>query len=142
MSKVLKIFTDGGSRGNPGPAGIGVFAQIDGKKAFELSQFIGSQTNNVAEYQAFISSVEILLPYLQHHQIEKIDWFLDSKLVVEQLSKNWKIKQEHLAKLAKEAWKLLDLVALPYSINYVPREKNKEADARVNQAQDEAINNS
>ena len=139
QTKVLKIFTDGGSRGNPGSAAIGVFSQLDDKLLFRHASFIGQTTNNVAEYQALIKSIELLLPYLKQGHFDQIIWHLDSKLVVEQINKNWKIKHQHLLLLANQVWELLKAVTLPYKIIYIPREKNKKADALVNQALDENI---
>jgi len=133
----VHIFTDGGSRGNPGPAAIGVWAQDEQKKQlFQASVYIGQATNNIAEYQALITSAELLLERFSTLNPEKISWFLDSKLVVEQLNKKWKIKQEHIQVLAEQAWKLLNQLAVPYTINHIPREKNKMADSLVNQALD------
>lgn len=137
--KVLKIFTDGGSRGNPGDAAIGVFAQMDEKKFFSHADYIGETTNNVAEYKALIKSIEILLPYLNKPGIDEIIWHLDSKLVVEQINKNWKIKQDHLVVLANQAWEMLNKLKISFKIIYVPREQNTQADALVNQALDAKI---
>lgn len=135
----ITIFTDGGSRGNPGPAAIGVSA-IDQEKQtlFELGQTLGTATNNVAEYQAFLSSVEWLVKYLKtasplpHH----ITWKLDSKLVVEQLNKRWKLKDSNLALIAREIWLLLEQITIKFEIVHIPREQNQRADWLVNQALD------
>lgn len=136
MSKTLKIFTDGGARGNPGPAGIGIWAQLEGKTVFEHSEYVGEDTNNVAEYLGLIRSIELLLPHLENHNYDKVEWYLDSKLIIEQVQKNWKIKQDHLRKLAEQAWTLLEKLSIPYSLTHVPRAQNKEADTLVNKAVD------
>ena len=136
MSEVLKIYTDGGARGNPGPAAIGVVVYTEGKIVFQLSQVIGKATNNQAEYQAFLASLNWLLKNEKLSSIKQVEWFLDSKLVVEQLQKNWKIKQPHLKLLAQKAWAGLDQLPCVYQISHLPREQNQEADALVNQALD------
>lgn len=137
MQNILEIYTDGGARGNPGPAGIGVYATLNGEVILDYSGYIGEETNNVAEYHAFLKSIDLLLEMKDHNQMSQVVWFLDSKLVVEQLNKNWKIKRDHLKILATQAWEKLAQLTLPYKIQYIPREKNKQADLRVNLAQDQ-----
>jgi ribonuclease HI len=133
----LKIYTDGGSRGNPGPAGIGVYV-IDQQQQVVFSQalFIGRATNNESEYKAFLASLEWLEEYSKNTSVESIEWFLDSKLVVEQINKNWKIKEDRLKNLAKQAWEHLSSINCKYEIKHVRREYNKDADGLVNQALD------
>jgi ribonuclease HI len=133
------IYTDGGSRGNPGPAAIGVSAIDENSQTlFEASKTIGIATNNIAEYQAFLESITWLDAFLKETQPlpHSITWKLDSKLVVEQLNKNWKLRDQNLAKIAQQIWKILDNITLPYQITHVPREQNKRADWLVNQALD------
>ena len=133
----LKIYTDGGARGNPGPAGIGVFI-IDQRQqlVFSQSKTIGVATNNEAEYKAFLASLEWLKTYVKSTSITKIEWFLDSKLVVEQVNQNWKIKEKRLLKFAQQAWKILSSLDCEFKIFHVRREQNKQADALVNKALD------
>ena len=133
----LKIYTDGGARGNPGPAGIGVFI-IDQRQqlVFSQSKTIGVATNNEAEYKAFLASLEWLKTYVKSTSITKIEWFLDSKLVVEQVNQNWKIKEKRLLKFAQQAWKILSSLDCEFKISHVRREQNKQADALVNKALD------
>lgn len=143
----ISIFTDGGSRGNPGPAGIG-FSVVDTENDQEIASFnqaIGVATNNEAEYRAFLASAEWLEHQLSKTEAavlngtpSKVDWFLDSKLVVEQLNKNWKIKEPRMRDLAQKAWSVLDVLSVPYSISHVPRAQNKRADELVNIALDDA----
>jgi ribonuclease HI len=133
------INTDGGARGNPGPSAIGVVVQDQsGKIIHEISRYTGHGTNNEAEYQAFIDSIEWLASAQIDTRPEKVIWRLDSQLVVSQLNKTWKIKEARLLALAQQIWQKLD--ALPYSfeIIYVPRAQNSAADALVNQALDAA----
>ena len=133
----LKIFTDGGARGNPGPAGLGVVI-VDAKNnqvIYDQAKYLGVATNNEAEYEAVILALKHLQTNLPLNT-EKLEFFLDSKLVVEQLNKNWKIKEPRMRVLAQKAWQLLESLALPHSITHIKRELNSAADALVNQALD------
>ena len=134
----LLISTDGGSRGNPGPAAIGVYAEIEGKCVLEHFQTIGQATNNVAEYKAFITSLEYLPDLISKHAVTLVEWRLDSLLVVEQLNKNWKIKDHNLQALANTVWHKLESISIPHSIVHVRREFNTNADRLVNYALDNA----
>lgn len=135
--RMLVIHTDGGSRGNPGPAAIGITASFDNKPPiYEFSSTIGSTTNNQAEYQAFLQSLNWWLQLSEKPNLEKIVWKLDSKLVVEQLNRRWKIKEPSLKPLATEIWSKLDQLNVAYKIIHVPREMNRRADALLNQALD------
>ena len=136
----LKIFTDGGSRGNPGPGGVGVYVvDQDDKIIFQHGKFLGTVTNNQAEYQAFQISLDWLLEYSKKHQVQKINWFLDSKLVVEQLNHRWKIKNEEIKKIAGQIFAKLNQLGFLYSIKHIPREENSKADELVNRAVDLGI---
>lgn len=130
-----KLFSDGGARGNPGPAAIGAVLYEDNKIIGEVSEYIGETTNNQAEYQAILAGLELALK----NKIKKLDCFLDSELVVEQLNKNYKVKNKELAKLFVQVWNLT-LQFEKISFSHVRREHNKEADKLVNQALDKKIN--
>lgn len=133
MPKVV-IYTDGGARGNPGPAGAGVVI-INGDKTERIKAFLGEkQTNNWAEYEAVILALgKCLEMMLLGHDIE---FRLDSQLVVEQLKGNWKIKEAGLKTQAGKVRSLLkDFGTVTFT--YIPREENKEADRLVNEALDE-----
>lgn len=131
----ITIYTDGGARGNPGPAGAGVVIEIGGE-TIELKKFLGEkQTNNWAEYEA----VAIALQELHARNItdRPLAFRLDSKLVVEQLLGNWKIKEPTLKPQAEKVRALL--ASFPsYTFTHVPRAENSEADRLVNEAIDEA----
>lgn len=135
--KILTINTDGGARGNPGPAAIGVFASSNSETIFTISEYIGQTTNNVAEYTAVIKALE----YLQEKKIaaEKIDFVLDSELVVKQLIGVYKIKQPHLQQLAQTIHKLLSQTNAQINFSHVRRAFNKQADLLVNQSLDARI---
>lgn len=137
--KLLKIFIDGGARGNPGTAGVGIHIMDEGNFTIhDHSEYVGETTNNVAEYKGLLIALTWLESFLKENEIEKIEFFMDSKLVVEQINKNWKIKQDHLAKLAFQIWEKLNKIALPYRLNHIKREKNKVADLLANQAMNSA----
>jgi ribonuclease HI len=135
MQKII-IYTDGGARGNPGPAGIGAIAYEGERVIFELKQFIGEkQTNNFAEYEAVaLALAEAKANGLSGRDLEIR---MDSKLVVEQISGNWKIKEPSLKPQVAKVHALLKDFA-SFTFTYVPREQNKEADRLVNEALDEA----
>ncbi len=135
MRKII-IYTDGGARNNPGPAGAGVLI-IDGKKKIELKKFLGDQTNNWAEYEA----IALALAEAKKHKLEKceIEVRADSLLVVEQLSGNWKIKEPAL-KTKHEKINAMIIAHFPnIHFVHVPREENTEADRLVNEAIDVAL---
>ncbi|MEK7133659.1 MAG: ribonuclease HI family protein [Patescibacteria group bacterium] len=134
MHKII-IYTDGGARNNPGPAGAGVFL-IDGAKQIECKKYLGSQTNNWAEYEAVLLALaEARKRGLAGREIEVR---ADSKLIVEQISGNWKIKEPAL-KLQHAKVRAMITADFPnIRFVYVPREENKEADRLVNDAIDEA----
>jgi ribonuclease HI len=131
----LTIYTDGGARGNPGPAAAGIVVYEGEKKIIELKQFLGErQTNNWAEYEA----VAIALQHLKDADFggAPIEVRMDSKLVVEQISGNWKIKEPTLKPQVAKVHALLKNFPT-YSFKHIPREENSEADALVNEALDE-----
>ncbi|MFZ5376315.1 MAG: ribonuclease HI family protein [Patescibacteria group bacterium] len=140
----IEIYTDGGSRGNPGIAGAGFAAyyldeekkEVDGHPFFEEAVFLGEKTNNEAEYLGFLASLKWLSTHKFGETINMVVWKLDSKLVVEQLNKKWKIKEPRLAKFAQEAWSFLSTLPHSFTITHIPREQNSRADKLANQAMD------
>lgn len=135
-STQLIINTDGGSRGNPGPAAVGVVACFDGKVVLEKYQKIGRATNNVAEYRGFLASLNYIEGLLEAYKPDSIQWRLDSLLVVEQLNRRWKIKDPVLSELASRVWEKLEHLSCRFLITHVPRQENSEADRLVNLALD------
>ena len=135
MTKLV-IHTDGGARGNPGPAGIGVVCLADGQTVAAEGKYIGEKTNNEAEYLAFLTSIDTLLANILAWQPASIEWQLDSKLVVEQLNRKWKIKEPRMSEFAQEIWQKMATLKVPYKISHIPRALNAAADALVNQALD------
>ncbi len=133
------IHTDGGARGNPGPAAIGITATAGDQTIFEISEYIGEQTNNVAEYEAVIHA----LTHLTQHDLstDTLIFILDSELIVRQITGQYKVKQPHLQQLVTQVKDLLNNLkkanpSLKLSFQTVLREKNKRADQLVNQALD------
>ena len=125
------IYSDGGARGNPGPAAIGVVISHDNKVVATISRCIGETTNNQAEYQAIIAGLEKVIEL----KAEAVECFLDSELVVKQLRHEYKVKNKDLATLFVKAHNL-SLQFKKISFNHVPREENKAADKLVNEALD------
>ncbi|MEN9989625.1 MAG: hypothetical protein RL508_604 [Actinomycetota bacterium] len=133
MTLQLLIEADGGSRGNPGLSGSGavVIDRQTGEILIEISEYIGTATNNVAEYRALLAGVREALALDPHAHIEVR---MDSKLVIEQMSGSWKIKHPDMQKLAIQVHQLLN--GHPVRWVWIPREQNSRADALANQAMD------
>jgi len=131
MNKLI-IFTDGGARGNPGPAGIGA-AIYDEHKIIvaEISEYLGVATNNQAEYKALIAAMQ----KAQALGASELDCYLDSELVVKQLKREYKVKNKDLAPLFLTIHNLsLNFKKISYT--HIPRERNQEADRLANEAMD------
>ncbi|ACZ89522.1 bifunctional RNase H/acid phosphatase [Streptosporangium roseum] len=130
------IEADGGSRGNPGPAGYGAVVKdaADGQVLVETAEAIGAQTNNVAEYRGLIAGLQSLLALAGDGAVVEVR--MDSKLVIEQMAGRWKIKNEGLRPLALEAGALARRLRVTWQ--WIPREKNKDADRLANEAMDAA----
>lgn len=129
--KRLEIYTDGGARGNPGPAGIGVVIWSGHTLVSRHKEFIGHATNNQAEYKAVILG----LREAKKLGAKELIFYLDSELVVNQLSRKFKIKDSDLGLLFVKVWNLI-IGFKSVNFQHIPREKNKEADKLVNQAID------
>ncbi len=132
----LVVEADGGSRGNPGPAGFGAVVRDarDELILVERNGFLGRVTNNVAEYRGLIAGLEAALEL----SAEAVDVRMDSKLVVEQMSGRWRIKHADLKPLASTAAGLVRRIG-EVTFTWVPRERNKEADRLANEAMDAAV---
>jgi len=133
--KTLRIYTDGAARGNPGPAGLGVVIEDDkGMRLRGLHRWLGVATNNEAEYHALIEGLKAVSEW----KPDRLEIFLDSKLVVEQMNGRWKVKEARMQSLQAKAKELL--AAFPEAeIKHVERERNKGADALANMAIDEHV---
>lgn len=135
------IYTDGGARGNPGPAGIGaVIIGIEGKILKEVSKYLGEQTNNFAEYEAVIEGLKVLKKILgQKIKDFDIEVKMDSQLVARQLSGEYQIKEETLFSqfIKIHNMQVKDFPKIKFT--YIPREENKLADKLANKAMDERV---
>jgi ribonuclease HI len=136
------LYADGGSRGNPGPAGSGavVFDPM-GKRVVEVAEYIGITTNNVAEYEAIIRGLAALAAeypegYFEHHDLLIR---MDSKLVIEQLKGAYKVKHPNLIPRFLKVKNTLARSFPHVSFEHVRREFNKDADALANQAMDRGV---
>jgi ribonuclease HI len=134
MENKIKMFTDGGSRNNPGPAGIGVWIETLDKK---YGEYIGEKTNNEAEYEALIYGLKKLKQILGKDKTKQyeVECYLDSELVVKQLNHEYKLKDENVQRNFIEIWNLM-LDFKNVKIIHIPREENCIADKLVNEALD------
>ncbi len=138
MSKII-VYTDGGARGNPGPAGIGVVIKGEGLDK-KYGEYIGETTNNEAEYQALIFALKKTKSLIgkKNAKQAELECFLDSELVVKQLNHQYKIEKEKKKKFFIQIWNLmLDYKKVVFS--HILREENKEADKMVNLALDKKL---
>lgn len=127
------LYADGASRGNPGEAGAGVLL-LDAQRRELASRaiYLGSCTNNVAEYRALVAGLELAL----EHGCERLSIFLDSELIVRQINGQYKVRNEHLQPLYLKARGLLQRLG-HWSIRHVPRAENARADELANRGIDE-----
>jgi len=130
-----KLFTDGGSRGNPGHSGIGIVClNKDNEKVFKFKKYIGINTNNQAEYVALLQGIKTCVK----KGIKNLNCFADSELMVKQLNGEYKMKNAGLKPLYRQV-KEMKKSFKSITFNHVPRAKNKIADSLVNQALDEYL---
>lgn len=128
----LTIYTDGGARGNPGPAAAGVvIVDAAGQTVAAYGEYLGEQTNNYAEYSALISG----LKKAKELGATEVECLLDSELVTKQMNRQYKVKEPTLQKLFIQAFNLSSGFK-KVVFRHIPREKNKEADKWVNKTLD------
>jgi probable phosphoglycerate mutase len=126
-------YIDGGSRGNPGPAGYGVVIQDSTGRLLEtLSQPIGEATNNIAEYRALLAVLE----YAAHQRVGHLKVYCDSELVVRQMQGRYRVQSPDLKPLFQRARELANSLT-HFTITHIPREQNRMADKLANQAMDQ-----
>ena len=136
MARHFRLTADGGSRGNPGPAGYGAVVTENGKIIAELYDVIGVATNNVAEYSGLLAGLTHI------HQLDgeaTVEVAMDSKLVVEQMSGRWQIKHADMRDLAKQCRDAHNPSLVTYS--WIPRDENSHADRLANKALDSGTAN-
>jgi ribonuclease HI len=127
----LTIYTDGGARGNPGPAGIGVVIKTGERVIKKYGRYIGETTNNQAEYRALMSALE----EAKEIGAKEVEIFMDSELVVKQLKGEYRVKDKDLAPLFLKIHNLR-VCFQKFAVTHIPRDRNKEADKLVNEAID------
>lgn len=138
MVNILNVFTDGGARGNPGPAAFGVYiTDENNKKIAGFGQAIGVATNNVAEYRGVIGALDWIIENKKSLAPNtKINFFLDSKLVCSHIIGLWKVKNVGLKDLLLDVRDREGQIGLPMYYKHIPRENNCQADTFVNEALD------
>lgn len=130
------IYTDGGARGNPGPAACAFIAEVGGKIVKEDSSFLGSSTNNYAEYQGVIFALKWLGDNYKILRVTNATFFLDAELVTRQLNGVYKVKDKKLIDLFLQVSELSKKIGLRIFYKSIPRSKNKLADFLVNKELD------
>jgi len=137
----LFVFTDGGARGNPGPAAIGVFITNEkGEELTSIGKKIGNATNNVAEYSAILEALSWILENKNKFGSSfKVSLFMDSELAYSQIAGIYKIKNNVLAELLFKIKTKEQELGVPIAYSHIRREKNKKADKLVNLALDNKI---
>ncbi len=129
------IFTDGGARGNPGPAGAGAVILKDGEEVAHVSKFLGVQTNNIAEYEALYLALEAAHKVLGS-PLENVSVKMDSELIVKQMKGEYRVKHPGL-KVQHQKVKEIISEGFPHiTFTHVRREQNERADAYANEAMD------
>ena len=135
VSDGIVAYCDGGSRGNPGPAGFGVYIQDSaGKVLAELSEYLGARTNNFAEYSALLAALEFAISH-QHRSLRVVS---DSELMVKQMKGQYRVNSPELRPLYEEARRRV-LQVDQFQIQHVLREKNRHADRLANLAMDRGM---
>lgn len=128
MPKKIKIFTDGGARGNPGPAAIGIVIKDDKDKIIkEYAEYIGETTNNQAEYKALLKGLELAKEF----KAQEIICYLDSELVTKQMKQEYRVRDKDLQPLFIKVWNAaIGFKKIGYQ--HISRSLNKEADQLLN----------
>ena len=138
INKYIKIFTDGGSRGNPGPAGAGgVIFDSDNKVIVEISEYLGIQTNNYAEYNSLILTLK---KAIELNLVNNVEVYMDSSLVINQINGKWKVKHPNIIPLYEITKDLLTKFK-NITFNHVYRSLNTHADLLANKAMDSYYKN-
>lgn len=137
--KTLRVFLDGGSRGNPGEAAIGfVVYEGDRREILRFGKSIGIATNNYAEYMALVEALRWLSEYLDNHRHETnqpVEIYSDSELVVHQMNSRYRVRDPHIAPLFKEARGMIEKLGC-VELKHIRREENKITDWIVNRVLD------
>ncbi|MCW1949059.1 MAG: ribonuclease HI family protein [Candidatus Shapirobacteria bacterium] len=133
----INVYTDGGSRGNPGISGYGlVIYDHQNKILYKEGKFLGIKTNNEAEYSGILAALSWIKNHKDLYQISQVNFFADSQLMIRQLQGIYKVKAPTLLPLYAQVQQLLTQISLPTKYTDVRREFNKLADELANQAMD------
>lgn len=138
MKGSIFIYTDGGARGNPGPAGAGGVVYEDGKEVAHVSKFLGARTNNWAEYEALILALDVAHKVLGSPVAQEVTVRMDSELIVKQMRGEYRVKDRELKKQHERVRALIEEAFPDISFEHVPREENERADELANDAMDRA----
>lgn len=131
----LSAYSDGGSRGNPGPSGYGLVIYNESKNiVYQHSSYLGIKTNNEAEYAGLLA----VLTWVQDHspQVDLLRYYSDSELLIRQLNGQYRVKSPHLKPLFAQVLAILATFPFPFSCHHIPRELNSLSDSLANQAMD------
>lgn len=141
QTKILNIYTDGGSRGNPGPAALGVYIENEtGTILAAIGEAIGNGTNNVAEYSAITAGFSWAIQNKNKMpHLLRINFFMDSQLATQQLNGIYKVKNPKLREFIFLIKQKEAEMGIPVYYSHIPREENKKADKLVNMALDSKI---
>ena len=131
---VLNVFTDGGSKGNPGPSAIGISIIKENTEVVKYREDIGIATNNIAEYRAVIKALELIKSNVSGFmlQVSEIVFHSDSTLLVNQVNGLYKVKNAKIREFIMQIRILEQEIRIPITYKYIPREKNFRADSLVN----------
>ena len=133
----INVYTDGGARGNPGPAGFGLVIYDDKKQnIYQESKYLGIKTNNEAEYSALIASLSWILENKDKNNITAVNFYSDSQLLIRQIQGKYRVKAKNLLGYFYAAKELLQQINLPFKYHDIRRELNIIADRLANQAMD------
>ena len=139
MQDSIKIYTDGGARGNPGPAAAAFVVYDNEQVIYSQSKYLGKTTNNVAEYWAVLIAVKWLIKNIDKIKKAKVNFYLDSQLVACQLAGKYKVKDNKLVKLFNEIKDLEQKSNIYFFYQNIPRVNNQKADELVNKKIDEKL---
>ncbi len=136
---LISIHADGGARGNPGPAGIGlIVTNPQNLPIYQQSTFLGVKTNNEAEYHALIASLNWLLSSKKTYNISRVNYYSDSQLLIRQLLGIYKVKAANIIPLYQQAIKLISQLNITIDFHHLLRDQNQLADQLANKAMDAA----
>ena len=137
----ISIYTDGGSRGNPGHSGYGLVIYDDNNKIiFQESKYLGTKTNNEAEYSGLIGALNWVNDNQNSLKISQVNFYADSQLMIRQMQGLYKVKAPNLIPIFQQAKKLINLISSPIVFKDVRRDFNQLADQLANEAMDKKSN--